>query len=205
MVNIFSLIILALSLVVAITIHEFSHALAADKLGDPTPRYQGRLSLNPLKHLDPIGTLMLIFFHFGWGKPVVIDPYNFKNPKRDEILVSLAGPGSNLILATILSLIARFFVLNDLTIIVLSNLIQINVILAVFNLIPIPPLDGSKILFNLLPNDISIQWQEAFQRYGFVLLIILLFLPINGSNFISIIMTPALQIIFNLLSFGSSH
>ena len=204
MINFLSLIIFAISLIVAITIHEFSHALAADRLGDPTPRSQGRLSLNPLKHLDIIGTLMLVIVHFGWGKPVVIDPYNFKNPKKDEILVSIAGPGSNLILATIISLILRFLTPNDLTIIVLSNLVQINIILAVFNLIPIPPLDGSKILFNLLPEDISNQWQEAFQQYGFVLLIILLFLPINGNNLISTFMAPILRVIFNFLSFGSS-
>ncbi len=203
MANTFSLIIFAISLIVAITIHEFSHALAADKLGDPTPRSLGRLTLNPLKHLDPIGTLMLLIVHFGWGKSVVIDPYNFKHPKRDEIIVSFAGPASNLILATILSLMIRFLNLNYLTLIIFSNLIQINVILAIFNLIPIPPLDGSKILLNLLPEDLSNQWQEAFQRYGFVLLIILLFLPINGSNMINIIMTPILRIIFNFLSFGS--
>lgn len=203
MVNIFLLIIFAASLIVAITIHEFSHALVADRLGDPTPRSQGRLSLNPLKHLDPIGTLMLLIAHFGWGKPVVIDPYNFQHPKRDEILVSLAGPISNLIFATILSLIIRFLPLNDLIIVIFSNLIQINVILAVFNLIPIPPLDGSKVLFNLLPDDLSSQWQEALQKYGFILLIILLFLPIDGSNLISIFMEPILKVIFEFLSFGS--
>lgn len=200
MVNIFSFIVFAVCLIIAITIHEFSHALIADKLGDPTPRSQGRLSLNPLRHLDLVGTLMLFLVHFGWGKPVPIDPYNLKNPKKDEMLISIAGPASNLILATILSLIIRFIPLNSLVIILLSNLIELNILLAIFNLIPIPPLDGSKILLNLLPNDISQQWEAAFNQYGFILLIIFLFLPIiNGNTLISVIITPIMGFITKLL------
>ncbi|MBU3935605.1 site-2 protease family protein, partial [Patescibacteria group bacterium] len=99
---------LILGLIIAITIHEFSHAFTADQLGDPTPRSLGRLSLNPLVHLDPLGTLMLFIAHFGWGKPIPIDPYNFKNPKRDELLVALSGPASNLILAFFLKLSLHF-------------------------------------------------------------------------------------------------
>ena len=95
----------AIGLLIAVTIHEFSHALTADRLGDPTPRAMGRLTLNPLAHLDPLGTLMIFIAHFGWGKPVPIDPYNFKNPRRDEILVSLAGPTSNFIFMIAISLI----------------------------------------------------------------------------------------------------
>lgn len=203
MINSDSLFFFIPALIIAITIHEFSHALMADKLGDPTPRSQGRLSLNPLRHLDLFGTLMLIFVHFGWGKPVVIDPYNLKNPKRDETLISLAGPASNLILAAILSVIIRFVNLNTFSIFLFSSIIQMNVILAVFNLIPIPPLDGSKIFLNLLPNDVSYQWQEAFEKYGFILLIIFLFFPINGTTLVSMIMSPVLRIIFTFLSFGS--
>ncbi|MFA5749854.1 MAG: site-2 protease family protein [Candidatus Shapirobacteria bacterium] len=200
MENIFSLIISIVCLIIAITIHEFSHALIADRLGDPTPRSQGRLTLNPLKHLDLIGTIMLFLVHFGWGKPVQIDPYNLKNPKRDEILISVAGPASNLLLATILSIIIRFIPLNILIIFLLSSIIQLNVLLAIFNLIPIPPLDGSKILLNLLPNNISEQWQEAFNQYGFILLIIFLFLPIiNGATLISTILTPIMEFILNFL------
>src|SRR3990172_6432841 len=100
---IFSLV----ALVVAISIHEFAHAAAADRLGDPTPRLQGRLTLNPLAHLDPIGTLMLLLIRVGWGKPVQFDPYNLKNPRRDAALISLAGPASNLILAIVLALIIK--------------------------------------------------------------------------------------------------
>lgn len=200
MVNILSLIISVVSLIIAITIHEFSHALAADRLGDPTPRSQGRLSLNPLKHLDPVGTIMIFLVHFGWGKPVVIDPYNFKNPKRDEIIVSVAGPASNLLLAIFLSIIIRLLPLNLLAALIISTIIQLNILLAVFNLIPIPPLDGSKILLNLLPTHLSEQWQEIFNQYGFILLIILLFLPIiNGSTLVSVIITPVMNFILKIL------
>jgi len=201
MANILYLIPTALALIVAITIHEFSHALAADKLGDPTPRSLGRLSLNPLKHLDPIGTLALIFLGFGWGKPVPIDPYNLQHPKRDEAIISLAGPVSNLILALIISLIVRFLPLNNISILFLSILVQMNVILAIFNLLPLPPLDGSKIFLALLPQDKSVQWQEAFEKYGFILIIVLLFLPIGGSNIISLIISPIIQTVLRFLAF----
>jgi len=203
MVNLIPLIISIICLVIAITIHEFSHALAADLLGDPTPRSQGRLSLNPLKHLDLLGTIMLFFVHFGWGKPVQIDPYNLKNPRKDELLIALAGPASNLILATLISISIHIFSLNDISIILLSNLIQINVILAIFNLIPIPPLDGSKILLNLLPQDISSQWEEAFSKYGLILLLAFLFLPINGNTLVGITMTPIISFVLKLLALPS--
>src|SRR4051812_27134518 len=94
-----SFFVAAIALLIAITVHEFSHALSADKLGDPTPRLQGRISLNPLVHLDPIGTLLILFVGFGWGKPVVFDPFNLKNPRKDAAIISLAGPASNFILA----------------------------------------------------------------------------------------------------------
>jgi Zn-dependent protease len=200
MVNIFSLIIYAACLIVAITIHEFSHALTADRLGDPTPRSFGRLTLNPLKHLDLIGTIMIFLVHFGWGKPVPIDTYNLKNPKRDEMLISLSGPASNLILAALLSLIIRFVPLNLLATFIISTAIQFNILLAVFNLIPIPPLDGSKILLNLLPTSVSEQWQEAFNQYGFILLIVFLFLPIsNGATLVNLIVTPVMGFITKFL------
>ncbi len=200
MVNFFSLITSVISLIIAITIHEFSHALIADRLGDPTPRSQGRLSLNPLKHLDFVGTIMIFLIHFGWGKPVQIDPYNLKNPKRDQLLISLAGPASNLLLAIILSIIIRFIPLNLFITFLISTVIQLNVLLAIFNLIPIPPLDGSKILLNILPNGISEQWQEAFNQYGFILLIVFLFLPIiNGTTLVNFIMTPIMNFILNFL------
>ncbi len=186
-----------LALIVAITIHEFAHAFAADRLGDPTPRANDRLSLNPLKHLDPLGTIMLIFAGIGWGKPVPIDPYNFRFPRRDEFLVSLAGPGSNLILALITSLIWRFLPIN-IPYSIYYILISVNVSLAVFNLLPVPPLDGSKIFLNLLPPEQSIEWDRAFARYGYYLLAVLLFLPIGGSNIVTLIISPIINFILRL-------
>lgn len=179
-----------------ITIHEYCHALVADRLGDPTPRSQGRLSLNPLAHLDPLGTVMLFVAHFGWGKPVVIDSYNFSHPRRDELLVSLAGPASNFALALLFSLIIRFTHLNYPLFIIL---IYVNLSLAVFNLLPLPPLDGSKIFLNLLPVDTGLRWQEAFDKYGIYLLALTLFLPFGGSNIISLITAPAINILASLL------
>lgn len=190
MANILSFI----ALIVAITIHEFSHAFVADRLGDPTPRSQGRVSLNPLAHLDPLGTIMMLFVHFGWGKPVPIDPYNFAHPKRDEILVAIAGPGSNLILAVVLSIVWHFFPSQFLIIFV-----YINVALAIFNLLPVPPLDGSKVFLNLMPIEKAVEWEEVFERYGFFILAALLFLPVNGSNIISIVISPVINIVLTLL------
>ena len=144
----------ALSLIVAVTVHEFSHALVADRLGDPTPRSQGRLSLNPLVHLDPLGTLSLFLIGFGWGKPVEFFPPNLKSPRRDAALISIAGPISNILLATLLSVIGRTL-LDPNSASFLIPFIYVNVILAVFNLVPIGPLDGQKILFALLPRDLA--------------------------------------------------
>jgi Zn-dependent protease len=200
MENLIYYIFLAIALVIAITIHEYSHALAADRLGDPTPRSLGRLSLNPLRHLDPLGTLMIFVLRFGWGKPVPIDAYNLKNPRRDEQVIALAGPASNLILATLLSLLSGFIPQNFILLSFLFTLTQINIILAVFNLLPIPPLDGSKIFLNLLPVDTSIKWQEAFDRFGIIILLITLFIPIyNQKTLIDLILTPTVNLISRLL------
>lgn len=201
-------IISFLCLIIAITIHEFSHALAADKLGDPTPRSMGRLSLNPLAHADFVGTILLplmgMFTNIstiGWAKPVVIDLFNFRHPKRDEIIVSLAGPLSNLTLAIVVSLLIRFInIPNGIFYYLAYLLIVINISLFVFNLLPIPPLDGSKIFLNLLSPESSAKWSQAFDRYGFVLLIILLFLPIIGNKtLISSVLSPAVSFILGLL------
>lgn len=185
-------IIFFISLVLALTIHEFSHAFVADKFGDPTPRTHGRVSLNPLKHLDFLGTVMLFIVNFGWGKPVPIDPYNLT--KREEILVGLAGPASNFVLAIFFALVIQFIPLS-----IFIIFIQTNLVLGIFNLLPIPPLDGSKILLNILPEEQSIQWQEAFEQYGFLLLAVLLFLPVGGSNIIHLIISPILSFLLRLL------
>lgn len=195
-----------LCLIIAITIHEFFHALAADKLGDPTPRSFGRLSLNPLAHADPFGTFLLPLMSaftgiptIGWAKPVPIDPYNFRHPKRDETIVSLAGPLSNLFLAVVCSFLLRLF--SPLILIgnIFFYLILINTSLFVFNLLPIPPLDGSKVFLNLLPPQSYAKWSEAFDHYGIVLLLIFVFLPISGGrSLINLIMLPATRAILNL-------
>jgi len=200
MINLIPLIISAISLIIAITIHEFAHALVADRLGDPTPRSQNRLTLNPLKHLDPLGTLMLLIFQFGWGKPVQIDPYNLRNPRRDELLISLAGPASNLILASILALSIKIIPQNITSLSIIASIIQFNVILAVFNLLPIPPLDGSKILINVLPQNKSHEWEQALRQYGPIILLAAVFLKLpNGQSIISIVILPIINFILQIL------
>lgn len=181
------------SLLVAITIHEFSHALAADRLGDPTPRLQGRLTLNPLAHLDPIGTIMIIIASFGWGKPVQFDPYNLKNPRRDAALISVAGPISNILLASVLSLLFR-----------LTNspflipFIVLNVSLAVFNLVPIHPLDGGKILIGLVTPDLARDLDRFLSRYGMFLLLFLILPIFSGRSLVSIIISPVISFLLSL-------
>src|SRR3989339_881320 len=152
-------VIYLISLLVAITVHEFSHAAASDFLGDPTPRLQGRLKLDPRVHIDGMGMLFLLLFGFGWGKPVEFDPYNLKNPHKDAALISIAGPISNFILAIILSIVLRLLILFKLNILITIGLfiflpmIQMNLVLGVFNLLPIHPLDGFKIVGGLLNKE----------------------------------------------------
>jgi Zn-dependent protease len=169
-----------LSLVIAVTVHEFSHALAADRLGDPTPRSQGRLSLNPLVHLDPLGTLSLLLVGFCWGKPVEFYPPNLKSPRRDAAIISLAGPLSNLIVASIFALVGRTLLEPNMASILLP-FIYVNVVLAIFNLVPIGPLDGQKILFSLLPRDLAYEYQSIMSRYG-TLILLFFILPIFGTT-----------------------
>jgi Zn-dependent protease len=176
----------------AIAVHEFSHAFVADKLGDPTPRLQGRVTLNPKAHIDLMGILFLFMFGFGWGRPVQFDPFNLKSPRRDAALISVAGPISNLLIAVILSLVLRATSMSFLII-----FIQLNVMLAVFNLLPIHPLDGFKIVGGLLPEDKAREWYQL-ERYG-LLFLILLILPIGKGSMISSIISPAISFVTNLL------
>lgn len=185
-----------IALLLAIDIHEFAHAWAAEKLGDPTPRINGRLTLNPLAHLDPVGTLALLLFRLGWGKPVPIDPYNLENPLRDSALISLAGPGSNLVLATILSGFLKFSPIPLISLI--APLLVLNISLGLFNLLPIPPLDGSKILLGFLPHDLSYQLEEIFHEYGLILLILLL-IPLAGQSLAARLIFPIINFILNFL------
>ena len=194
----------AVGLILAITIHEFAHAFTAEKLGDPTPRLQGRLTLNPLKHLDPLGTLMLLLTRFGWGKPVQFDPFNLASPRRDAALISLAGPVSNLLTATLLSLLIRlsYFGLGPHPAIALEVIftptIFLSVALAIFNLLPIHPLDGGKIITGFLPKDLAAEWDHILNQYGFIILILLI-LPISGISPVSALLTPVISFIINLL------
>lgn len=164
-----------LAIIVAITVHEFSHALVATLQGDNTAQLEGRVSLNPLSHLDPVGFIALILVGFGWGKPVPFNPYNLKSKRWGTALVSLAGPGSNLAGAIVFGIVLRLVlqfghIANDsLLISFLTLLVHFNIILMLFNLIPVPPLDGSKLL-TLLPRRFD-NLVETLNRYGFVILI----------------------------------
>lgn len=191
-------------LVMAISVHEFSHALAADRLGDPTARLAGRLTLNPMAHLDPIGTFLLFVAGFGWGKPVPFDPFNLKNVEKDAAIISFAGPFSNLIMAIVSSVILRLVVIKIPILIVsafltqvLSLFIYFNIILAVFNLIPVHPLDGFKVIGGLLPKKYYSDWMEL-QRYGMIFLILLIF-PFFGSSPILYLVSPVVNFILGFL------
>lgn len=193
-----SFAIIASGLITSITIHEFSHAWMADHLGDPTPRYQGRVSLDPRAHLDPLGTLAILLVNFGWGKPVMFDPYNLKDPVKDSALIALAGPVSNILLATLLSLLVKFTPLGAFAVII-EAVIFINVMLAIFNLIPIHPLDGSKILLPLLPRVTAIEYEEFMHRYGTFLLIAMIFPWGGGRSPASLLISPIIQFIIGIL------
>jgi len=195
------------ALLVAITVHECAHAWTADRLGDPTARLAGRITLNPLAHLDPLGTLMILLFRFGWGKPVPFDPFNLRNPRRDAALISFAGPAANLILAIILASIIRFAYLivgpgAYLAEQILTPFIFLAVALGIFNLIPIHPLDGGKILIGLLPQRIAYKWDAFLQRFGFFIILILI-IPIFGFSPLFAIILPIINGILALLLPGS--
>lgn len=194
-------IIELVSLLAALTFHEAAHAYISNELGDPTARLMGRLTLNPLKHLDPIGTLAMILtgFRFGWGKPVQFDPYNLANPKRDAAIISLAGPVSNLITASLASIILRFLMPDSAFISpLLTNFIIISVALAAFNLIPIHPLDGGKVLVALLPEHEGRQYDALMSRMGIFILLFLILPVWGGESPLSIIIFPIMKFFLNI-------
>ncbi len=187
-------------LIISLSVHEFSHALVADRLGDPTPRMQGRVTLNPLAHLDPIGTILLLLTRFGWGKPVQFDPYNLQNPLRDSALIALAGPAANLLIAVAISLLIKTHLLTGgLLYLAGSEILVINLVLAIFNLVPVYPLDGSKVILALLPKNLAYEFEAFMNRYGFFVLLALIFPWYNGASPISYLVSPALDFFLKIL------
>ena len=178
--------------------HEFFHAWMASVLGDPTAKHAGRLTLNPLKHIDPIGTviipLFLLFFaggFIGWAKPVPYNPHNLRDQKWGSTKVAFAGPGANFLLALIFALIFRFLPVGEAFQIAISWIIYINIFLGLFNLIPIPPLDGSKLIMDLFP-----QQSRRFMQMGFMGIFLALFVAI-------LILPPIVQFIYKILAGAS--
>jgi len=190
------------ALLVAITVHEFAHAWTAVRLGDPTPRLQKRLTLNPLAHLDLMGTVMLFLIGFGWGKPVQFDPYNLENPRRDAAIISIAGPISNLIMASLFSIILRVSLMPFSPIGFLSGIIPpfiiLNIVLAVFNLVPVHPLDGGKILVGLLPHKEAVKADYFMNRYGIIILFFLIFPIWGGGSPVFAILSPLINFLMGV-------
>ena len=197
MTIIFTIIIL----IISVMLHELSHGYMADFLGDPTARLAGRLTLNPLKHIDLWGSIIvplitsLFGFTFGWAKPVPYNPYNLKNKRSGELLIALAGPGANLVIALVFGTIIRFAANIPSAVPFLeitSYIVVINIVLAIFNLIPIPPLDGSKILFSILPHQYS-RTRQILESYSMILVLVVVF-------FLWQFVTPIIPWIFKLIT-----
>ncbi|KKR32435.1 MAG: hypothetical protein UT63_C0044G0002 [Candidatus Gottesmanbacteria bacterium GW2011_GWC2_39_8] len=206
-------------LLIVISLHESAHAWMADRLGDPTGRLAGRITLNPLAHIDPIGTVLLpllmafsgIPIFIGWAKPTPFDPFNLRNPKVDSAKIAFAGPASNLIFAVILSVIIRVLDISSainfpivyLLYTWLSLLLKVNVFLAVFNLVPIHPLDGFKVVGGFLSKEGYRSWLEL-ERYGMIFLFLFLF-PIFGSSPLLAFINPVINFILSILLPNSSN
>ncbi|WP_163340317.1 site-2 protease family protein [Desulfopila sp. IMCC35008] len=198
---------LAPPILFALTLHEFAHGYVAYRFGDPTARAAGRLTLNPVKHLDPIGTLAFFFINIGWARPVPVNPAYFRNPKKDMLWVALAGPVTNLVLAVISAILAKgvalatiFFPENNLILFnlgvfyeILKASVWINLVLCIFNFLPIPPLDGSRILTGILPTEMARSYLK-YERYGFILILLLAF-----SGLLSKIILPVIDFANTLL------
>lgn len=207
-------IVLIIAFLLSLSIHEAAHAYMSDRLGDPTARLAGRVTLNPLAHLDPIGTLLPLFLLFtgspiifGWGKPVPFDPFNLRNPRRDAALISFAGPASNLIFAVLMAILIRlaplFLGANAIMVqLILAPVIALNIMWALFNLLPIHPLDGGKVLIGLLPRDLAIKWDKVLSQYGLIILMFLIF-PFFGVSGIILILSPLISLILNILLPGT--
>ncbi len=208
--NIQELLIIAPPILLALSFHEYAHAYIANKFGDDTAKQSGRLTLNPLAHLDPIGTIMIFLVHFGWAKPVPVNLHRLRNPKKDMLWISAAGPLANMILALISGLLLRFIFafggapnqhsIIGLLIYAVFWSLQINLALAIFNLLPIAPLDGSKILFGLLPvkHGDKIYFLE---RYGpFILLGLIIFGRATGVPILGGLIWPFVKFFSKIFS-----
>ena len=207
-----SVIVVAIMLLIGFPVHEFAHALAAYRLGDSTAKLFGRLTLNPVAHFDPLGGILLAVsfigagFGFGWAKPTPVNPANLAGGPRGEALVAAAGPLSNLVLAAAAALPLRYLLatpelaeqIPTLILQILYLFVFINLVLMIFNLLPIPPLDGSKVLFAFLPPRLSWQWRPVLEQYGFILLLLLFFLP-PGNSIGGRIFIPIIDAFFSLL------
>ncbi|NLV15898.1 MAG: site-2 protease family protein [Syntrophomonadaceae bacterium] len=197
-----NIIIMLPGLLIALAFHEYAHGLVADYLGDDTPAYQGRLTINPLVHIDWIGFLMLMLAGFGWAKPVQVNPLNFKgvDMRKGMMMVSVAGPAMNFLLAGVTAVIMKLVYALPLTantsiiLSILQPLLIFNIVLGIFNLLPVPPLDGSKILAGLLPDD-KVHWIDSLEQYGVIILLVLVF-----SGAIGWILGPLLNAIIGLLN-----
>lgn len=192
-INLQDIIIRTIAVLVAIIPHEMAHGYAAYLCGDETAKNDGRLSLNPLHHLDPIGTICLIFFKFGWAKPVMINPNNFRDRKKGTFFVSIAGVLTNFILAIIAVIIIKYIRLSDFVFEIFMNIFWFNIILGVFNLIPIPPLDGSKLLFSFLPPKYE-YYLIKYEKYGYILLLLLIM-----TDNLDKILIPMVNFMINLI------
>ena len=187
-------------LLIALVVHEYAHARVADAMGDFTPRMTGRLTLNPRAHIDPIGLVMLLIAHFGWAKPVMINSRNFRDWRKGELLVAVAGPASNLAVAFVallaMALLFKLGMFSEGVRLVLSMMVLYNINFAIFNLLPLPPLDGSKILMVLLPGRYAYKLM-SLERYSFIILIFLMMTP-----FLTMILIPLQKLVlsaFNMI------
>lgn len=216
MQNILTIAIQLLVILLALSVHESAHAWMAERFGDPTGRMQGRISLNPIAHIDPIGTVVFPAILaiigapvFGWAKPVMVNPYNLKNPRKDNMFIAAAGPGSNILMAV--AAIVLFLILKKAGVvgsiyvaskaaeaitILLLNLIMINIFLAIFNLLPIPPLDGSRILEGVLEGE-ALHTYKKLEPYGFLILMGVIYLGV-----FDVVARPVINLVMKILFYG---
>lgn len=209
--DLYSLLLAVPAILIALTFHEFAHGYVAYRFGDPTAKHAGRLTLNPLAHLDPMGTIMIFIIHFGWAKPVPVDPRYLGNPKRDMMWIAAAGPLMNLALALLTGIIIRIFIAAGLaggpsggTLGIVFQMLYyslyINLALAFFNLLPIPPLDGSKILAGLLPHKYAPTLYLIESKGPMILFGIIMFGWITGFHVLGVVIGPFINIFSSIFA-----